>query len=173
MKQKLKPETWVGIFLIAGILMIIGVILGFGNIKTSKEQTYPINIIFKDAAGLIKDSQIRLGGVTVGKVTKAPELLPSGNEVMTRLEHNRPVTEVLLRRVDAAESFLRTLGLKGCRVRVHGDSLARIELPEKERKLFWDGQLASTAARRLRELGFRHITLDLEGYSRGSMNEPS
>ena len=82
MKQKLKPETWVGLFLIAGILMIIGVILGFGNIKTSKEQTYPINIIFKDAAGLIKDSQIRLGGVTVGKVTKAPELLPSGNEVM-------------------------------------------------------------------------------------------
>ena len=77
MKQKLKPETWVGIFLIAGILMIIGVILGFGNIKTSKEQTYPINIIFKDAAGLIKDSQIRLGGVTVGKVTKAPELLAS------------------------------------------------------------------------------------------------
>ena len=55
----------------------------------------------------------------------------------------------------------------------HGDSLARIELPEKERRLFWDGQLASTAARRLRELGFRHITLDLEGYSRGSMNEPS
>lgn len=82
MKQKLKPETWVGIFLIAGILMIIGVILGFGNIKTSKEQTYPINIIFRDAAGLIKDSQLRLGGVTVGKVTKAPELLPSGNEVM-------------------------------------------------------------------------------------------
>ena len=82
MKQKLKPETWVGIFLIAGILMIIGVILGFGNIKTYKEQTYPINIIFKDAAGLIKDSQLRLGGVTVGKVTKAPELLPSGNEVM-------------------------------------------------------------------------------------------
>lgn len=82
MKQKLKPETWVGIFLIAGLFMIIGVILGFGDIKTSKEQTYPINIIFKDAAGLIKDSQIRLGGVTVGKVSKAPALLPSGNEVM-------------------------------------------------------------------------------------------
>lgn len=84
MKQKLKPETWVGLFLIAGILMILGVILGFGGLKGSKEQTYPINIIFKDAAGLIKDSQIRLGGVTVGKVTKAPELLPTGNEVMLR-----------------------------------------------------------------------------------------
>ncbi len=81
MKQKLKPETWVGIFLIAGILMIIGVILGFGSI-TSKEQTYPINIIFKDAADLIKDSQIRLGGVTVEGSPRRPELLPSGNEVM-------------------------------------------------------------------------------------------
>ncbi len=93
--------------------------------------------------------------------------------LLTRLEHNRPVTEALLRRVDAAESFLRTLGLKGCRVRVHGDSLARIELPEKEGDLFWNRKLAATVARRLRELGFRHITLDLEGYSRGSMNEPS
>lgn len=91
MNQKLKPETWVGIFLIAGILMILGVILGFGNIKTSQEQTYPINIIFKDSAGLIKDSQIRLGGVTVGKVTKAPELLPSGNEVMLEASIQRGV----------------------------------------------------------------------------------
>ena len=70
MKQKLKPETWVGIFLIAGILMIIGVILGFGNIKTSKEQTYPINIIFKDAAGLIKDSQIPWAASRWGKSPK-------------------------------------------------------------------------------------------------------
>ena len=91
MKQKLKPETWVGIFLIAGILMILGVILGFGGLKTTKEQTYPINIIFKDSAGLIKDSQIRLGGVSVGKVTKAPELLPSGNEVMLEASIQRGV----------------------------------------------------------------------------------
>ena len=87
MKQKLKPETWVGIFLIAGILMILGVILGFGGLKTTKEQTYPINIIFKDSAGLIKDSQIRLGGVS----TKAPELLPSGNEVMLEASIQRGV----------------------------------------------------------------------------------
>ena len=79
----------------------------------------------------------------------------------------------MLRRVDKAETFLRSLGLKGCRVRVHGDDLARIELPEAERRLFLDTELAGPVARRLRELGFRHITLDLEGYSRGSMNEPS
>ena len=69
--------------------------------------------------------------------------------------------------------FLRSLGLKGCRVRVHGDDLARIELPEEERGLFRSGELAAPIAHRLRELGFRYITLDLEGYSRGSMNEPS
>lgn len=69
MKQKLKPETWVGIFLIAGILMIIGVILGFGNIKTSKEQTYPINIIFKDAAGH-QGFQIRWAASRWGKSPK-------------------------------------------------------------------------------------------------------
>ena len=93
--------------------------------------------------------------------------------LLTRLEHNRPVTEALLRRVDTAETFLRSLGLKGCRVRVHGDDLARIELPEAEFPLFWSRELAGPVARRLRELGFRHIALDLEGYSRGSMNEPS
>lgn len=93
--------------------------------------------------------------------------------LLTRLEHNRHVTEAMLRRVDMAETFLRSLGLKGCRVRVHGDDLARIELPETERRLFRDAELAGPVAHRLRELGFRHITLDLEGYSRGSMNEPS
>ncbi|WP_302014258.1 ATP-dependent sacrificial sulfur transferase LarE [uncultured Akkermansia sp.] len=93
--------------------------------------------------------------------------------LLTRLEHNRPVTEAMLKRVDTAETFLRSLGLKGCRVRVHGEDLARIELPEEERLLFLNRELAGPVAHRLRELGFRHIALDLEGYSRGSMNEPS
>ena len=93
--------------------------------------------------------------------------------LLTRLEHNRPVKETVLRRVDRAEAFLRSLGLEGCRVRVHGDDLARIELPDRKRALFRDSELAEPVVRRFRELGFRHITLDLEGYSRGSMNEPS
>lgn len=94
--------------------------------------------------------------------------------LLTRLEHNRPVTESLLRRVDAAEAFLRSLGLKGCRVPgSRGTDPARIELPEEERGLFRSGELAAPVAHRLRKLGFRYITLDLEGYSRGSMNEPS
>lgn len=93
--------------------------------------------------------------------------------LLTRLEHGRPVTVELLRRVDEAERFLRSLGLKGCRVRVHGADLARIELPSPERDLFWQEELGGPVAQRLTELGFRHITLDLRGYARGSMNQLS
>ena len=93
--------------------------------------------------------------------------------LLTRLEHGRPVTESLLRRVDEAETFLRSLGLKGCRVRMHGEDLARIELPGPQLVLFRRDGLSEAVVSRLRELGFRHITLDLEGYSRGSMNKPS
>lgn len=95
MKQKFKPETWVGLFLIAGLLMLLGFILGFGDLKSSEDQTYPINIIFKDSDGIIKDAQVRMGGVPVGKVTKAPELLPSGNEVMleVRIQHDVKIQE--------------------------------------------------------------------------------
>lgn len=74
MKQKLKPETWVGIFLIAGILMIIGVILGFGNIKTSKEQTYPINIISKMRRG---SSRIPRSAWAASRWGKSPKPLSS------------------------------------------------------------------------------------------------
>lgn len=93
--------------------------------------------------------------------------------LMTRLEHDRPVTEELLRRVDEAETFLRSRGLAGCRVRVHGDELARIELPAASCGALWQGRQADDIARHLKTLGFRYITLDLEGYSRGSMNQPS
>lgn len=93
--------------------------------------------------------------------------------LLTRLEHGRPVTEALLRRVDEAETYLRSLGLKGCRVRVHGEDLARIELPGPERGLFHKDGLSAAVVSRLHELGFRYIALDLEGYSQGSMNKPS
>lgn len=82
MKQKFKPETWVGVFLIIGIFLILGTLIIFGDFKDTKDQYYEINVIFKDASGLIKDSQIRLGGVPVGKVAKAPELIESGDKVL-------------------------------------------------------------------------------------------
>jgi phospholipid/cholesterol/gamma-HCH transport system substrate-binding protein len=82
MKKISKTETWVGLFLIVGIALATFAVLSVSNFKTSKDATYPINIVFMDAAGLIKGSQIRLGGAFVGEVTSAPELTEEGNSVI-------------------------------------------------------------------------------------------
>ncbi len=102
MKRKVQPETWVGIFLLFGIALILGVILGFGGIKAEKEKTYPVNIIFKDAAGIVKNTRIQLGGVEVGKVVRAPQLLPSGNEVIlhANIKENVHIQQGSLFRID-------------------------------------------------------------------------
>lgn len=72
-------------------------------------------------------------------------------------------------RIEAAESLLRSLGFRECRVRLHADELARVEVPV--------GQLPDLMAHhtqihdRLRELGFRYVTVDLAGFRSGSLNE--
>ena len=120
--------------------MIIGVILGFGNIKTSKEQTYPINIIFKDAAGLIKDSQIRLGGVTVGKVTKAPELLPSGNEVMLEASIQ---SDVKIQATNTSISSLRPSPRMNTSLPMPPSSASRKAISAKSKTMPWAPQKKS------------------------------
>ncbi len=102
MKRKVKPETWVGLFLICGIALILGVIPGFGGIKSEKEKSYPVNIIFKDAAGIVKNTRIQLGGVEVGKVVRAPQLLPSGHEVIlhANIKENVQIQQGSLFRID-------------------------------------------------------------------------
>jgi uncharacterized protein len=87
--------------------------------------------------------------------------------LLTRLPHGSLVTEGLLRSIDAAEAELMGRGYAAVRVRVHAD-IARIEVPAEQ-----VGRLAGEApavARALRALGFRYVTLDLEGYRRGNLN---
>ncbi len=81
MNNKIKPETWVGLFLLGGLFMIIGLIIFFGDFKDSKDNSYPLTIEFKDAGTLIPGSVLRLGGAVVGKITAGPEILPSGDKV--------------------------------------------------------------------------------------------
>lgn len=87
----------------------------------------------------------------------------------TRFPVNEKLTEDALRRVEQAEDVLRELGFRQLRVRVHGD-LARIELGKGEVPRMLSGDTAAKAAARLRALGFRYVTLDLQGYRTGSMN---
>jgi pyridinium-3,5-biscarboxylic acid mononucleotide sulfurtransferase len=73
-----------------------------------------------------------------------------------------------LRQVSAAESFLRSLGYRGFRVRHHGE-VARIELPEEFLQDAFERR--NEIAEGVKRAGYRYVSLDLEGYRTGSMNE--
>lgn len=93
---------------------------------------------------------------------------PSAACLASRFPYGTRITAEALQRVAAAEVFLRSKGYTQVRVRNHGD-LARIEVPGVE----IPGLLMDTAviAAKLKELGFIYVTVDLQGYRTGSMNE--
>ena len=94
--------------------------------------------------------------------------LPSSPCLATRIPYGDPLTAPALARIAGAEAFLRELGAEVVRVRAH-DDLARVEVQEGDlvRVLEHHGAVV----KRLRELGFRYVTLDLAGYRQGSLNE--
>ena len=95
---------------------------------------------------------------------------PSAACLASRFAYGEPISAPALSRVADAEAYLRELGFAQVRVRVHG-GLARIEVaPERVPELA-GGALRTEVARRLKSLGFRYVTLDLDGYRMGSMNE--
>jgi uncharacterized protein len=95
---------------------------------------------------------------------------PSMACLASRLPYGTPITEAALRRVEAAEGFLRSLGYRQVRVRHHGD-LARIEVeaPALERLAREENRRAVES--RLKSLGYLYVTLDLAGFRSGSLNE--
>jgi len=86
----------------------------------------------------------------------------------SRFPYGVKITKERLAQVEAAEEFLLSLGIKQCRVRYH-DHIARIEVPTEEIPLILAH--ASTIIKRFKTLGFIYITIDIEGYRTGSMNE--
>ena len=94
---------------------------------------------------------------------------PASACLSSRIEYGRAVTAEALAQVEAAEVALHALGFTQLRVRHHGE-LARIELTRDELPRALSLQLFDRISRELRALGFRYITLDLEGFRSGSMN---
>lgn len=88
----------------------------------------------------------------------------------SRFPYGQPISETALKRVEAAEEFLQDLGLVRLRVRDHG-GIARIEVPLEAQEGLVDSATRLAIVRRLKELGFTYVTLDLEGFRSGSMNE--
>jgi uncharacterized protein len=72
--------------------------------------------------------------------------------------------------IDKAETTMKELGFRQIRVRHHGD-VARIEVAEEEMRSALDPEMASRMSAALKALGFKYVTLDLEGYRTGSLNE--
>ena len=96
---------------------------------------------------------------------------PASPCLSSRLAPGVPVTPERTARVEAAEAYLRGLGLRECRVRLHEGELARVEVPPAELARLAEPAAREGLVRRLRELGFRYVTLDLEGFRSGSLND--
>jgi pyridinium-3,5-biscarboxylic acid mononucleotide sulfurtransferase len=94
---------------------------------------------------------------------------PSFACLSSRFQYGDQITPEKLRRIDAAEAFVRSLGFRQVRVR-HHDRLARLEIAREEMALLWDDGRHEAIVKRLRELGYVYITLDLAGFQSGSAN---
>jgi len=94
---------------------------------------------------------------------------PASACLSSRIEYGRPVTREALDVVERGEDALRSLGFRQFRVRHHGD-IVRIEIARDEMDRALDPAMASEFTRIFKALGFKFVTLDLEGFRSGSMN---
>lgn len=100
--------------------------------------------------------------------------LPTWNKpayacLLTRIPYNVELNEAELRKIENAESVLMNLGFKAVRVRCHND-LARIELNKEDIKKIISNNLCETISEKIKDTGFKYVTIDLDGYKMGSFN---
>jgi uncharacterized protein len=88
----------------------------------------------------------------------------------SRIPYGTAVTVEALERVGAAEAFLRSLGIRQLRVR-HHDDVARIELEPDDIAVLLSVETRQRVVERLKELGYKYVTVDLAGFRSGSLNE--
>lgn len=89
----------------------------------------------------------------------------------SRFPYGTGITRENLTRVDTAESFFRDHGFRFFRVRFHDETTARIEVGTEEIARMLDPAFRESVVSRMKSLGFVYVTLDLQGYRSGSMNE--
>ena len=121
----------------------------------------------------IRDLSAQLGLPTADK--------PQMACLSSRIPYGEPVTEQKLSMIESAENVLRDLGFHDVRVRHHElrastspnatMHLARIEVGPKEIPRFVENGLSIQVADEFKKIGYHHVTLDLQGYRRGSTNE--
>jgi uncharacterized protein len=95
---------------------------------------------------------------------------PASACLSSRIPYYSEVTDEKLRTIERAENVLREQGFRVCRVR-HHDDLARIELGRAELSRALEPEMSATLVRELKAIGYRYVTIDLQGYRTGSLNE--
>lgn len=95
---------------------------------------------------------------------------PASACLSSRIPYHHEVTDEKLRTIERAEQALRQLGFRVFRVR-HHDEVARVELARDEMARALDPEVAASMVRALKDAGYRYVSLDLQGYRTGSLNE--
>ncbi len=95
---------------------------------------------------------------------------PAAPCLSSRIAYGEEVTPERLAMIDKAEQFLRSLGLRELRVRYHRGDMARLEVPPQAVEKLCQPETRNQLVAELRQLGFRYVTLDLEGFRSGSQN---
>ena len=95
---------------------------------------------------------------------------PSAACLASRFAYGEKITAEGLDKVASAEKFIKDMGFEGIRVRVHGD-LARIEADPDDISLLSYERTRKEISDELKRLGFKYVTIDIDGYRTGSMNE--
>jgi uncharacterized protein len=122
-------------------------------------------------------SPLAEAGLTKSEVRGISELLelPTSKKssspcLASRVPYGEKITRLKLERIEKAEDFLRSKGFENVRVRAHGN-IARVEVDRRSIPELTSGKASKAIANKLRSLGFSYVTVDLEGYRAGSMNE--
>jgi pyridinium-3,5-biscarboxylic acid mononucleotide sulfurtransferase len=95
---------------------------------------------------------------------------PASACLSSRIPYHHEVTDEKLRTIERAEQVLRSHGFRVCRVR-HHDDLARIEVGRDELSKALEPDTAAAIVHELKALGYRYVTIDMQGYRTGSLNE--
>jgi pyridinium-3,5-biscarboxylic acid mononucleotide sulfurtransferase len=104
---------------------------------------------------------------------------PASACLSSRIPYHSEVTAEKLRVIERAEAAVRALGFRVCRVRHHdlasangrSTALARLEIGRDELPRALDAEISERLVRELRAIGYQHVTIDLQGYRMGSLNE--
>ena len=102
-------------------------------------------------------------------------LLPTAQKssspcLASRIPYGEMITTEKLRMIEEAEEFLKAKGFDDVRVRMHGD-MARVEVSPKDIGMLASSGMRVSVTKKLRSLGFTYVSVDLEGYRMGSLNE--